>query len=243
MSWATLAWARDARTGSPGRKAVLMTLAEYADEANSCFPSQQLLADATEQSVRTVRSHLAELEAMGLLRREHRGNGAGGRTSDRYYLLVHAANPAGNPTPLPADRVGVTGNPNGGYRQPVAEEQPLLEPPLAEPPTTRAAPATDADGFDAFWHHYPRHTAKGEARKAWPAAVRAAGNVHTIVQGAQRFAADPNRDPAYTPHPATWLRAERWADDPLPPRGQQANGRAPARAMVRRDVASGEVQL
>jgi hypothetical protein len=94
MSFDTLVWARNARTGSVGRKAVLLVLAEYADEADSCYPSQATIAAATEQSVRTVRGQLADLEAAGLLRREHRARPDGGRTSDRYYLLRDPDPPA-----------------------------------------------------------------------------------------------------------------------------------------------------
>jgi hypothetical protein len=72
--------------------------------------------------------------------------------------------------------------------------------------------------FDAFWSVYPRKEKKGEAIKAWPGAVKKA-TVELIVSGAERYRDDPNRDPAYTQHPATWLRAECWLDDPLPARG------------------------
>ena len=37
-------------------------------------------------------------------------------------------------------------------------------------------------------------------------------------QAVKAYAADPNRDPTFTPAPARWLEEERWADDPLPPR-------------------------
>ncbi len=80
-------------------------------------------------------------------------------------------------------------------------------------------------GFEAFWKAYPRRTAKGSARASWAAALKAAGgDAAVIVAGAQRYRDDPNRDDAYTAHAATWLRAERWTDDPLPPRNGNGNG-------------------
>ena len=89
MSWTATNWAKQVRAGGPGPKAVLLCLADRADENESCFPSQELLAKETEQSVRTVQRQLADLEVKGLLRREHRPRGDGsGRTSDRYYLLI-----------------------------------------------------------------------------------------------------------------------------------------------------------
>ena len=40
------------------------------------------------------------------------------------------------------------------------------------------------------------------------------------------FASDPNRDETFTPHPSTWLNAERWTDEPLPPKKPLNGARA-----------------
>jgi hypothetical protein len=68
--------------------------------------------------------------------------------------------------------------------------------------------------FDKFWEVYPRKVAKGAARKAWEKII----DFGAVIAGAERFSLDPNREETFTPHPATWLNAERWLDDPLPPR-------------------------
>lgn len=79
--------------------------------------------------------------------------------------------------------------------------------------------------FDAFWQAYPRRAEKAAARKAWPRALsEAGGNPQTIIDGAQRYRDDPNREPQFTKYPATWLNKGCWDDDPLPPRA--TNGRA-----------------
>ncbi|GAB3754813.1 hypothetical protein GCM10027591_03740 [Zhihengliuella somnathii] len=71
--------------------------------------------------------------------------------------------------------------------------------------------------FTDFWNTYPRRVAKGAALKAWEKATANGGvDPAVIVQGAQRYANDPNREPAYTKHPATWLNAQCWEDDPIP---------------------------
>jgi len=72
--------------------------------------------------------------------------------------------------------------------------------------------------FDSFWDTYPRKAAKGAARRAWESAIRKT-DPQVILLAASVFANDPNRDPQFTPHPATWLNQERWNDDPLPQRG------------------------
>lgn len=240
MSWDTLAWARRAKTGSVGRKAVLMVLAEHADEADSCFPSQAVLAEATEQSVRTVRTQLAQLEEMGLIRREHRSRqgGSGGRTTDRFYLLVDAEPKEGLPARfagrskegLPANLNGVTGKTQGGNRQAVAaREQPLEELPPELPPSlphiplavngsTSAKPApSQARGAripDAFY-------VTAEMR-AWAQAK--VPNVN-LVRETEKFCnywrAKGGREARKLDWPATWRNWMLNADDSL----QRTNGR------------------
>lgn len=75
-------------------------------------------------------------------------------------------------------------------------------------------------GFEKFWAIYPRRTG-GEkaASRAFHSAVRDGTDPAAIVDGARRFATDPNLpEMQYVPHAKTWLNAGRWADPPLPPR-------------------------
>lgn len=73
--------------------------------------------------------------------------------------------------------------------------------------------------FDAFWSVYPRKEAKKAAREAFTAACKRE-RPEVILAGAERYRDDPNRDPSFTKHATTWLRADCWADDPLPPRSK-----------------------
>jgi hypothetical protein len=238
-------WAKRQKVGGPGPKAVLMALADYADERHSCHPGQALLAEITEQSERTVRGQLALLESAGLLRREPRFRTEGrGRTSDRYFLAVDQPEesagsvsptnrqpPSGGTTTNRQPGARLTGKSGTTNRQAVAAQEPKdrseREPKGLSPILVDATPAP-ADAFDAFWTAYPRKVGKGAARKAWPKALKAAGgNPGRIIAGAVAFAVDPNREAAFTPHPATWLNAERWDDEPLPARqGRASSGAA-----------------
>jgi hypothetical protein len=76
---------------------------------------------------------------------------------------------------------------------------------------------SDSD-FNLFWATYPRKEAKGAARTAFAKAAKKA-SVEDIIEGAKRFAQDPNRQPEFTAHASTWLNQERWTDAPLPSRG------------------------
>jgi len=71
--------------------------------------------------------------------------------------------------------------------------------------------------FVDFWNVYPLKVGKGAAQKAFEKAIRTT-NADIIIKGALRYKSDPNRVPGYTAHAATWLNAQRWLDDPLPPR-------------------------
>ena len=73
------------------------------------------------------------------------------------------------------------------------------------------------DDFGLFWNAYPRKVSVISARQAWMVAITKA-NPKVILDAVKAYAADPNRDPTFTPAPARWLEEERWADDPLPPR-------------------------
>lgn len=67
--------------------------------------------------------------------------------------------------------------------------------------------------FESFWSICPRKTAKGSARKAWLKAIKTT-DPEAIIDGMKRYAKQSiGTDPQYIAHPATWLNAERWADE------------------------------
>lgn len=71
--------------------------------------------------------------------------------------------------------------------------------------------------FEEFWQVYPKRADKRAALKAWEKAVGRA-TPEEIIAGAEAYRDDPNRAAAYTKNGATWLNADSWGNDPLPPR-------------------------
>lgn len=69
-------------------KFVLVVLADYADEANTCYPGQAMIGRRVGASVSTVHRAIKRLEARRLIEREARWVGKGERTSDRYRLIL-----------------------------------------------------------------------------------------------------------------------------------------------------------
>ncbi|MDQ0854813.1 hypothetical protein QFZ79_002924 [Arthrobacter sp. V4I6] len=73
------------------------------------------------------------------------------------------------------------------------------------------------DEFFDWYLHYPRKESRAAAEKAYVKA-RAQASSETLVEGAKRYATDPNREKQFTKLPATWLNGGCWDDDPLPSR-------------------------
>jgi len=69
-----------------------------------------------------------------------------------------------------------------------------------------------ADTFDEWWSEYPRKVGKGQAVKAYRAAVKKVGP-SVLLDGLRSQRAQLASAGQYCPHPATWLNGERWADE------------------------------
>ncbi len=93
------------------------------------------------------------------------------------------------------------------------------------------AGAAPTSRFDEFWSLYPRKQAKGDARKAWAAAIKREDQ-DVIIDGLRRllpwFESQDKAAGDYRPTAGPWLRQERWTDELTPERApagraQQAN--------------------
>jgi hypothetical protein len=83
MSVQAIAWALSVKTKSPSAKLVLVTIANYCDESGFCWPSQELIARQSEQSIDSVQRRLQELVKAGFILRKVRR-----RKSSLYQLLM-----------------------------------------------------------------------------------------------------------------------------------------------------------
>lgn len=69
--------------------------------------------------------------------------------------------------------------------------------------------------FEVFWEACPKKVGKGAARKAHTAALLKT-DADTLLLAMKVFAArQVGKDQNFTPHPASWLNAERWLDADL----------------------------
>jgi|GEM_PF-3369529 len=134
MTWAASAWALTVSMPTSS-KFVLLVLANFTDENESCFPGVSRLAETTGYSERSIKSCLALLEDEGLISRERRYTRFGGRTSDRYVLNVGgtprsvtgsaAETPPDSDSSVTADSLGANSAPNAGAAPVDNSDRPL----------------------------------------------------------------------------------------------------------------------
>lgn len=96
-------------------------------------------------------------------------------------------------------------------------------------------PMQRANGFDHFWQAYPSKVGKADARKAFDKASKVV-SFDVMMDGLARYAAKTDDRPWC--NPGTWLRQERWADQPA---AAPANlkGVSADRARLRQEIADG----
>ena len=69
--------------------------------------------------------------------------------------------------------------------------------------------------FEDFYSLYPRKKARADARKAWEQALRKGFMPDEIMAGlSANLHCMRQKEAQFVPYPATWLRAEGWADEP-----------------------------
>lgn len=209
MSFQAMSWATKLKVGNATGKAILLVLANYADENGACFPSQKRLSEECECSVATVARWLKLFEEKTVLDRRKQYGDGGYRRADRLFLNLQL-------TELPS-----TGLHNSDAilttHSDVAE--PVIEP-LENNTVNSITKKPDFENeFDqTFWPQYPLKKSKGGSLKAFKAA-RKKFELSDIMAGLHRYAAERDgQDHQFTKHASSWLNQQCWLDEvPDPP--------------------------
>lgn len=162
--------ARSFKTGSPINKAVLMALADYADDmGEKCYPSIERLVNDTEICERSVRNALRNLEERGFIFAVKKSKG---RITNEFKINLNPAPDAGlNEIPtrhqMPPNPASNAVNPASDALNPASNAPNPLYPPLPinEPLKTRArkprAEFVLPDWIDKpVWDGYEQHRRK-----------------------------------------------------------------------------------
>jgi hypothetical protein len=203
MSGQALSWAKDQRAPDSTSKAVLMALADYANQKGEAWPAVRELAGELQLSERTVQRALGKLVTAGLLSRAAQFRSNGSQSTDRYTFPLPKKGASEGGTPVtdchpPGDThvtPGVT---------PMSPLEPPLEPEGTDVPSTRArdadaGPQVEAEptapfrtGFGA-WLDAGGRAASFEPQcwAAWCDVAEAAGGEAALLGCVQAFLADP----------------------------------------------------
>jgi len=227
---------------SPYRGAVLLVHLAIADvisdlHEDQCWMSVPRLAKKARISRSTCQDALRQLEADGYVVIVDPCATEQWKPAT-YRFIFRDSTPSGERPPSPNQRAGGPDEGASPLAQPAGDPRPESGPPspaeraqsqvvsqvVSQKERTRAVsrnpePASGSgptDPFETFWAAYPNHTKKKDARRAWeklgPApplpAILAALAWQTVLP---KWTDDGGR---FVPHPATYLNAEQWKDEP-----------------------------
>lgn len=208
MSSAALAWAWSVPGLSPRLALVLLALADSASSVGSVVEFADALVSRSRVSRPVLVESIRELADVGVVWQV---------SVDLDVVSLQLAVDQEPPATTGVASAPATPADPAAYFDAALEE--ALE--LMIPTAVTASPVDDL--FTEFWGIYPRRAGKQAALRAWRKAVKTTP-AEVVLDGARRLRDDPNLpEKQFVPHPASWLNAGRWDDDPLPPRGGVSN--------------------
>jgi len=195
MSWSALDWASKQKTGSGNTKLVLLTLANFSDDENKCFPSFKTIMNITELSRSTIIRCIKSLKQNEFIivkeRYESYLNDSHRQTSNMYYLQVGCQIDTAqyhNDTHVSiTPKRHVTINNNQLYCQ----------------------------DFLKIWETYPRKDgSKKKAHELWYKLTKEPNSIiikNDLLNHVVKFnKLSKNKDLKFVPHLTTWLNQRRW---------------------------------
>jgi len=190
-------------------------LAQVLSHSEGWSMSINSLAKTNNVGKDAIRTAIKELEDAGYLQRQQPRNGQTNRfeesvwvTGEPYAEKPLTENPTTeNPTPK---------NNNKQEEQVLENQVQEYSFPQSKFEARKASKNEHWEEFLKFYNCYPNKTGKQAAYKAYVKALKLA-TVDELLAGVIRFASDPNLPviKSKIKHPATWLNAGCWEDEPL----------------------------
>lgn len=219
MSHSAVNWAYDQELPL-SEKFLLVTLADYADGNDWCFPGQVLLAKRISASDRTVRSLLAKLAERGLISIQERRSQGGYRTSNGYQLVRLSAPPeesSGSGISPEVDDTP-TGNSRQSYRKTASGTENRKREPSDRTVRSNYAPEVLDVLFETAWASWPKKADRKGARATFEKVIVKGiwtDDDSALMSIIARFgqAYRDTTDVKFVPHLTTWLNREGWNDE------------------------------
>jgi hypothetical protein len=188
-------------------KAAFRTLAAlciFADtKTGECYPSLKTIGDGLGITKQAVHQHIAQLEALGYVKRAPRRRDDGSNSTCKYRVLPRqdSLDPRQGDldTPSRPELDGPSRPELDAYNDPIND------------------PINDNGAFDNFWTVYPsrENNPKKPAKQKFEAAVNRGISPEDIIRGAQNYAAlcqAENKESKFIAQAVTFLNQERWSD-------------------------------
>lgn len=230
--------------GAAGEFALALALADNAhDDGSHIFPSVDVMAHKSRQSVRAVQLHLSRMQATGWLIKV-RGGGGRGRSAEYrispdwlkgadiapFIQPVDNSGKGADIAPFnaekgcnPAHEKGAIHDTKGcNPRHPyITGRTSIGITPL--PPAEAGGADTGVENsaghgdFASFFAAYPRKVGKVQAQQVWDKLAPGEALRKRIAEAVRAWARSPEwarNEGQYIPKPARWLREGRWDDEP-----------------------------
>lgn len=224
MSNEALNWAWKV-TGLPStQKFLLVALADFADEAHSCYPGQAKLAEMVGVHRQAVSRNLGQLEAAGFISRQRRQRDDGYRSSDRFVLAV--GEDISCPRIVRTNDDDLMSAKTRSYVRETGGQEPSVEPSVNPQYPSMVSPAISADDdldslFAEAWASWPKRTERKKSFQKFKliAGRHSSRDVRVLVGVIKKFgdAYAATTETRFVPALCVWLNGERWTD-PLPTR-------------------------
>lgn len=203
------------KTQTPTKRLILILLANYCDEKNSCFPSYAHIGKlAGLKDVKHIANIIKEFEQLGFLKIEKRYKEDGGNLSNRYHLTLEGVQ---TPPYRYQDKVEIgTETTKVGVSTPCnTKDKTKEDTKISYTPKGQEdyVPLTDED-FDAFWEAYPRKENKFQAKLKYFQATKTYGSDKLMLM-LKRYINEiqvNKKDKTFVPYASTWLHQKRYLD-------------------------------
>ena len=191
-------------------------LARYADNiTHQAFPSLDTLSKRLGCSEKTVRRAIEDLVKHGAIKKHSRG-----RYHSTLYTVI-TSSPKGTKMSGEWTKMSEEGT---KMSQRVDKNDQVTRTNQLEP-LEREPKNYIEEQFNQFWSVYPKKVDKPLAKRSFEKALKRA-SLEVIVDGAERYRDDPNRDSEFTKNPSTWLNADAWENESLPARAAKMTNSA-----------------